>query len=328
MALYPTISSPSNRTVMKRMILIFLCVLGLFDATRVSGQLLPKYAYTKYIGFGAVACADFHTGISHKFQIIYRPSELPGLPAGPLHSVYLRVGRVYIDPNDTSNTQNVIIYDSMRVRMGTTEDTSYRDSVLGPGQYPSYFFKTGLTQVFFQKTFAIYGADSIGTWVRFPISGIFNYNPSTNLVVELSHIQSIDYGFDWMGTMDCYSCNIAGLFDSLTTQHALSSGQADIGFNDATGAVGGLVNLKGFYTYPNPSEGLFTVGFEPWGTQASAVQVSVSDMAGRQVWQRSYQNVQASLFTANVDLRGRPKGIYLLRVQSGDAQALQRVVVE
>ncbi|MBS1630179.1 MAG: T9SS type A sorting domain-containing protein, partial [Bacteroidetes bacterium] len=49
---------------------------------------------------------------------------------------------------------------------------------------------------------------------------------------------------------------------------------------------------------------------------------------GRQVWQRSYQNVQASLFTANVDLRGRPKGVYLLRVQSGDAQALQRVVVE
>ncbi|MBS1629311.1 MAG: hypothetical protein JST27_04550, partial [Bacteroidetes bacterium] len=173
--------------------------------------------------------------------------------------------------------------------MGLTKDTSYRDTVFGAGAYPSYFFKTGLTQVFFQKTFAIYGADSLGTWVRFPISGEFNYNPSVNLVVELSHIQSIDNGFDWMLTRGCYGCVIGGNYDSSTTQFVPSSYQADIGFDDATGAVGGLVNLMGFYTYPNPSEGLFTVGFEPWGAQASTVQVSVSDMAGRQVWQRSYQ---------------------------------------
>ncbi|MBS1615746.1 MAG: T9SS type A sorting domain-containing protein [Bacteroidetes bacterium] len=214
----------------------------------------------------------------------------------------------------------------MRLKMGYTPDTSYKDTLM-PGGI-RYLFKTGLTQVFFQPQFTVYGADSIGTWVRFPIG--FSYNTTANLVVELSRgNQGVTAnGFDWMVNRDCNRCFIGGYYKDAYFYAEPIGSQADIGFDDAPTTVEGLVNLKGFYAYPNPSEGLFTVGFEPWSSHASAVQVSVSDMAGRQVWQRSYQNVQANLFTANVDLRGRPKGIYLLRVQADAAQALQRVVLE
>jgi hypothetical protein len=215
----------------------------------------------------------------------------------------------------------------MRVKMGYTQDTGYKDTLLHG--YTWYLYKKGLTQVFFQKSFSVYGADSVGTWVRFPIDGEFSYNPSMNMVVELSNgYQAISNGFDWMVNRGCDRCFIGGYYDSSVSGNRGTNYQADIGFNDATGAVGELSTLKGFYTYPNPSQGLFTVGFEPFGSNASSVQVSVSDMAGRQVWQRSYEGVRADLFTANVDLRGRPKGIYLLRVQAGEAQALQRVVLE
>jgi hypothetical protein len=271
---------------------------------------------------GSAHSADFHSPAAHKHQWIYRPSDLPGLPAGPIRSVYFRVGAVYIG----GATTNPTVYDSMRVKMGYTQDTGYQDTMLH-GQ-PYHLFKKGLTQVFFQKSFSVYGADSVGTWVRFPIDG-FSYNPSMNTVVELSHgYQAINNGFDWMASNSCDKCMFGGYFDSSYAAGSPSNNQADIGFNDASGAVGGLVNLKGFYTYPNPNQGLFTVGFEPWGSNASTVQVSVSDMAGRQVWRRSYEGVRADLFTANVDVRSRPKGIYLLRVQAGEAQALQRVVVE
>ncbi len=218
----------------------------------------------------------------------------------------------------------------MWVKMGYTQDSTYRDTVVH-GTTGHYLFKTGLTTVFFQPkvTFSYDSATAVGTWFRFPIDG-FSYNRNANLVVELSRTaMGINYGFDWMINKHCRGCAIlGGVLDKPYTDNRPTGGQLDIGFNDSTSSVWELSSLKGFYAYPNPSQGLFTVGFEPFGGNASSVLVSVSDMAGRQVWQRSYQDVRADLFTANVDLRSRPKGIYLLRVQAGEAQALQRVVVE
>ncbi len=316
---------------MKKFLFVAVCVTGQLIASIIDAQTLPKYVYSYSPGFPIAETGGFYSSGSAKLQWIYRPSELPGLPAGPLRSVYFRVGFVIIDPDNNDSlsiTHNPTIYDSVRVKMGSIpiQDTTFKDTLWFGQQYS--LMKRSLTQVFFQPKVTIYGADSIGTWVRFPIDE-FSYNPGMNLVVELDRgYQAENNGFGIMTSNQCTKCALGTFYDSARSGNWPRNSQADIGFDDATGAVGGLVNLKGFYTYPNPSEGLFTVGFEPWGTQASTVQVSVSDMAGRQVWQRSYQGVQASLFTTNVDLRGRPKGIYLLRVQSGDAQALQRVVVE
>ncbi|MBS1616405.1 MAG: T9SS type A sorting domain-containing protein [Bacteroidetes bacterium] len=238
------------------------------------------------------------------------------------------MGKTYVSPagDSFSITHNPTIYDSMWVKMGSTQDTTFKDTMRFG--HPYWLMKRGLTQVFFQPKVTIYGADTTGTWVRFPIDR-FSYNPGMNLVVELDRgYQGFNNGFDWMISRGCAGCSLGTWYDTSWCAAEPSTNQADIGFDDAPTTVGGLVNLKGFYAFPNPSEGLFTVGFEPWGSHVSKVQVSVSDMAGRQVWQRSYQNVQASLFTVNVDLRGRPKGIYLLRVQADAAQALKRVVLE
>ncbi|MBS1629313.1 MAG: hypothetical protein JST27_04560 [Bacteroidetes bacterium] len=62
----------------------------------------------------------------------------------------------------------------MKLKMGYTPDTSYKDTLIPSGT--RYY----LTQVFFQSQFSVYGSDSVGTWVYFPIDG-FRYNTTANL---------------------------------------------------------------------------------------------------------------------------------------------------
>lgn len=285
----------------------------------------PKYKFSTWTGSPKTSY-DFHAPGSHKMQCIYRSTELPGLPEGEISSVYLRVGRVYgstITPNPTTFTD-------VRIKMGYTQDTGF---IRKTGATHDSF-KTNLTLVYYQPSTSIYGADTVGTWVRFPLNqGNFSYRRTKNLVVEVSRpstgTSTTNYGFDWMASTNCFRCVLNGYYDSVTSTQMGTGYQLDIGFNDSTGpsSVALVSSLQGFYTYPNPNNGLFTVGFEPSHT-LEPIAVSVADMTGRQVWQRIYSDVSADLFTANVDLRNMPKGCYLLQVQKGMDRSVQRVIIE
>lgn len=286
----------------------------------------PKYKFSKWTSGPPKASYDFHSPGSHKFQCIYRSTELPGLPEGEISSVYLRVGRTYgstVTPNPTN-------WIDVRLKMGYTQDTGFIRKT--GATYDS--FKANLTLVYYQPFTSIYGADTPGTWVRFPLNqGNFSYQRTKNLVVEVSRpstgTTSTNYGFDWMANNICFRCALPGFYDSTTSPYTAIGYQLDIGFNDSTGpaSVALVRSLKGFYTYPNPNNGLFTVGFEPSHT-LEPIALSVADMTGRQVWQRIYNDVSADLFTANVDLRNMPKGCYLLQVQKGMDRSVQRVIIE
>ncbi len=321
---------------MKMIFFVVLYLMGGVTITETQGQSLPKYAYYRFFGeYGVPSKVAFHYSGFSRIQAIYRPYQLPGLPAGPINSVYFRVGG-FADTTGLGGPPppNTITIDSVWVKMGLLpfQDSTYSDTMISGKQYQ--LFKTGLTLVSFQRKYSIIGVDSEGTWFRFPISAGFSYNPNMNLVVELDRgYQNYDGGIDLMtnyyGHQDWrYPYIIYNFNHTDPVAYNPILGQMDIGFDDAPTTVGGIVNLKGFYAFPNPSQGLFTVGFEPWSGHVSTVQISVTDMAGRQVWQRSYGDVQASLFIANVDLRGQPKGVYLLRVQADAAQALKQVVLE
>lgn len=305
---------------MKATNLLLLCLFTAMLHSMTAEAQTPKYKFPNTLARIA-ATGNFHDMGAPKVQWIYRPSDLPGLPEVEIKSIYLRVGVPFKNPNPT-------IFKDIRIKMGYTKDTGFLRKT--GEKFDS--FKTNVKLVFYQPSVTIYGANTPGTWVRFPVSN-FAYSRSENLVVEISRgYQAIHtaVGFDWMAKNNCNMCALEGQYDSARVDGP--GGfiyQADIGFNDSTGSasVPTFNNLHGFYTYPNPNNGLFTVGFEPSRTLEPIV-VSVADMAGRQVWQRVYNDVQADLFTANVDLQNMPKGVYMLHIQKGADRAVQRVVLE
>jgi hypothetical protein len=120
---------------------------------------------------------------------------------------------------------------------------------------------------------------------------------------------------------------LSGDYDSARTSNTGSYFQPDIGFNDAPAGVGEVYYLKGLYTFPNPGNGLFTVGFEPHRWTETAL-LTVADMTGKIVWSRSLTPVQADLYTTNVDLGNMPKGVYALCVVTGNERQMRRIIVE
>ncbi|MBS1630297.1 MAG: hypothetical protein JST27_09585, partial [Bacteroidetes bacterium] len=258
---------------MKKILFVTLCLMGALTVTETQGQTLPKYAYYKFFNeYGVPDKVAFHYSGFSRIQAIYRPYQLPGLPAGPISSVYFKVGG-FVDTTGPGvpppPTPITITFDSVWVKMGLLpfQDSTYSDTMISGKQY--ILFKTGLSLVSFQRNYQVIGADSAGTWFRFPVSAGFSYNPNMNLVVELDRgFQNYDGGIDLMtnhyGYQDWrYPYIIYNFNHTDPVAYNPYLGQMDIGFDDAPTTVGGLVNLKGFYAFPNPSQGLFTVGFEP-----------------------------------------------------------------
>jgi PKD repeat protein len=80
-------------------------------------------------------------------------------------------------------------------------------------------------------------------------------------------------------------------------------------------AVGEVMNVDRLMSvYPNPSTGLFNLRLS--GVQAGDVKVTVVDMLGKEITSLTIKG--NDLHTQELNLNAQPKGIYFLRVQSGD----------
>lgn len=74
-----------------------------------------------------------------------------------------------------------------------------------------------------------------------------------------------------------------------------------------------------FDVFPNPANGLFNVQFSDGGQHT----ITVTDLAGREVF-RTETNEGAM----QLDLRTSGKGVYLLKVRDGGAEAIRKLIVE
>ncbi len=286
----------------------------------------PKYKYTSYTGTGSGGF-DFHSQGAPKHQCIYLKTDFLGMPEGYPTAVYLRVGREY-----GPSTPNPTIWDSMRIRMGYTSDTAFVHHT--PNLAYDTFY-TSLTTVFMQPKFTVYGADSVGTWVRFPLNmqAGFNYNRQKNLIVDISRAYRASlsaYGFDWMNSNQAPKRALSGEYDSIRTSYLAYGHVFDIGFDFPGSGPSGIAaqeSLRDFYTYPNPAPGgRFTAGFERSG--GGEALITVSDMAGRSVWQGAIPGGGPGLVVRNIDLSVQPKGCYLLRVSNSEGSAARTVMLE
>ncbi|MDX2249373.1 MAG: PKD domain-containing protein [Bacteroidia bacterium] len=84
-----------------------------------------------------------------------------------------------------------------------------------------------------------------------------------------------------------------------------------------------LFNDGGISLYPNPSSGIFDINFEEgW---AEKVEISLWDIQGKQVFLADFR-METPVYRVNIS--GKSKGTYLLKVQSQDKIALKKVVIE
>jgi photosystem II stability/assembly factor-like uncharacterized protein len=93
-------------------------------------------------------------------------------------------------------------------------------------------------------------------------------------------------------------------------------------------AVPGLQQRNASFTaYPNPAKSELFVSFE--SKQTAAGVISMTDLAGRKIWQKSV-NVQAgkNVWHLNSEIGNIPNGIYFLQLNAGNITAQQKIVLE
>lgn len=89
-------------------------------------------------------------------------------------------------------------------------------------------------------------------------------------------------------------------------------------------SVGGPSAHTAFSLYPNPSDGTFTVKMS--GTSTKETTIQVCDIAGRTV---HTQQMPAGTGTAVLQLGHLPKGVYTLRLQTGDDMpGVERLLIQ
>jgi hypothetical protein len=82
--------------------------------------------------------------------------------------------------------------------------------------------------------------------------------------------------------------------------------------------------LFNFALYPNPSKGNFSIQFD--STSTNDIAISVHDIRGRSVFERTYLNT--GMFFQNLQLDAVQSGVYLVTVKDGDKKVVKKIVVE
>jgi hypothetical protein len=80
----------------------------------------------------------------------------------------------------------------------------------------------------------------------------------------------------------------------------------------------------GMVISPNPSHGLFKILVS--GTHNENISVTISDITGRTIVQRSLG--ASEIGHEQFDLAGHPRGLYLVRIQTGSESMVRKLVIE
>lgn len=82
--------------------------------------------------------------------------------------------------------------------------------------------------------------------------------------------------------------------------------------------------FQDFAIYPNPSNGEFTIKFN--SLTSEKVTINVHDIRGREMFQKSYDNLGA--FSQNINLNTVEEGVYLVTISEGARKIVKRIVIQ
>jgi plastocyanin len=163
----------------------------------------------------------------------------------------------------------------------------------------------------------------IGDSVEFNIAGIHNsievsqmsWNSNDN--TPLTGGWSLPFGGGTLLPADLP----VGTHYYVCSPHA-SSGMKGVIIVESTLGLEETTNASAVSVFPNPSNGLFTIGLEP-SFVSDNTSLEVFDVAGNLVHQATVMGPRVEL-----DLQDRLPGVYFIRVNAGNAVLVERVVID
>jgi hypothetical protein len=177
-------------------------------------------------------------------------------------------------------------------------------------------------------------------WIKIPVDpeNPFYIDTSKNLVFQLA----FDTGGHrrWPDTTVWLGCAYWGSFFGSTSaswffmggprsNDRLPSKDAyfyDFGIDLYPLGIDDLQNVSDLRIYPNPSQGRFVISIAAKHIVREG-QLTISDMAGRAVWQQQYQNIDDK-FYQKIDMSAYPKGIYIAELRADGERITRKLVVQ
>jgi len=220
----------------------------------------------------------------------------------PLSSDYCN--ELCISPTNSDKVWAVFSgFDTNRVYYSSNAGTSWKSISYGLPQYPinCIIYQNGTNDGIYVGTDigGVYYRDSTNGWVSYS-AGLpnvrisdFQMNYVSNQIIAATYGRSI------------WECNFASpLAVNTITQ------QKDCGLN----------------VYPNPNNGDFTVNFN--ADNNSQYLLEITNVLGQIVYQRNISDASGE-FTANLNLIGYGKGVYMVVLKQGQQQqSIKKVIVE
>lgn len=301
---------------MKNIILLFGALLSM-SVSFVTFAQTPQFSFTDFTE--PLAGREFsNDNQPSKIQSIYYPTDFPTMPAGVVKNVYVRIARLPFGPNTA-------IYPEFTVKMGYTSDSLFS---FGNGVGWDTF-KVGLTPVFGPATFTTL-ADSVGRWIKVPLSTPWSFNLERKFVVEFSKGAKHNMtGFDILENNKAgiyRNRTLGGFRDSIRAYNGSDSKIMDLGFDLQTSGVEALGNISSFGLFPNPSHGRFMIALES-SRVLGTIALNLRNMAGQTVAKKTLVEQSPSLLR-ELDFGALPPGIYLLEVNTGEDRLTRRVVID
>ncbi len=282
----------------------------------------PQFKCTKYSGTGISPANIGFTGIQGKYQSIFYSSNFPGISAGNMTAIYLRVGQTF-------SYASPAVYNNLSVKIGYTTDSFWN---LSSTVYDT--FKTGLTTILNATTFTVQGSDTTGKWFKIPVDIPFSYDPNKMMVVEVAWgPKPNNTGFDLMASNTPITGTkprtLGGHRDSVRSKGSGTIGVfLDLGVDLAakTSAGSASMNMREALVQPNPAKGLVNVSFS--SRQAvNDLSITVFGINGAQVLRRSYAP-QGTAFHTALDMSNLPPGVYKVCIAADGEVAYRSLLLQ
>lgn len=160
-------------------------------------------------------------------------------------------------------------------------------------------------------SFNFYNNTTDNVWEGFSSGGVGNYLPVLNSVTGIGGLSQVKFRFAFMsnGTLQ----NEGFAIDEFIVGTPLYTG---IGAN--------AINAADFSLFPNPTKDLVTIGFD--NVQEGQYNLSIVDVKGQEVNNELF-NVTSNNTKKVIDLSSVERGVYFVRIVSGETSVTKKLIV-
>lgn len=295
-----------------------VCIAFLFGCQAATAQ-TPTFYYSAYPTGTNGSAAN---GVEFREQCLYTAADFPGLPAGRVKAIYIRVADTY-----ATGTTGKCVMEAFMAKIGNVADSSFKTT------YDT--FRTGLTTIYGPDTFSFPCTGVSGQWIKIPVTkGNFHYNPEgAKFAVEVAAgpQSSGNYAsFPRILNSNPSKGNLRLIYAFKRTNKmgSIIWPGMDLGFDLGQPAeVEAFSNITSTGLFPNPStDGRFNISLAAQ-RPLDGLTITVTSATGQRILQHQYADAGRSVFK-EIDLGPVAPGIYFVEIMADRERIVRRVVVQ